>query len=54
MTTVLPDAEERGVQHRSLASFLIFSIPADLRSYLCSIGGHESNATHRFCTLNAL
>ena len=27
--TVLPDAEERGVQHRSLVSFLILLIPAD-------------------------
>ena len=34
--TVLPGTEERGVQHHSLASFLISSIPADLRSYLRS------------------
>ena len=33
-TTVLSGAEERGVQRCSLAPFLIFSIPADLRSYL--------------------
>ena len=34
--TVLPGAEERGVQHHSLGLFLIFSILADLRSYLRS------------------
>ena len=51
--TVLPGAEERGVQHCSLVSFLIFLIPADLRSYLCSTGGHESSAMHKFCTQNA-
>ena len=36
--TVLSGAEERRVQRRSLAPFLIFSIPADLRSYLRSKG----------------
>ena len=36
MHTVLPGAEERGVQHHSLVSFLILLIPADLRSYLRS------------------
>ena len=30
--TVLSDAEERGVQNRSLAPFLVVSISADLRS----------------------
>ena len=34
--TALLCAEERGVQRCSLAPFLIFSIPADLRSYLRS------------------
>ena len=34
--TVLSGAEERGVQHYSLAQFLIFLIPADLRSFLRS------------------
>ena len=34
LPTVLSGAEERGVQRRSLAPFLIFSIPADLRSFL--------------------
>ena len=34
-STVLPGAEGRGVQHHSLG-FLIFSIPADLCSYLWS------------------
>ena len=33
-STVLSGAEERGVQRRSLAPYLIFSIPAELRSYL--------------------
>ena len=32
--TVLPGAEECAVQHHRMGSFLIFSIPADLRSYL--------------------
>ena len=36
LSTVLSGAEERGVQCRSRAPFLIFSIPADLRSYLRS------------------
>ena len=52
--TVLLGAKERGVQPRSLESFLIFLIPADLRSYLRSICGHESSATPKFCTQNAL
>ena len=34
--TVLLGAKERGVERCSLVSFLIFSIPADLRSYLRS------------------
>ena len=48
-TTVLPGAEECGGQHHSMVSFLILLIPADLRSYLRSTGGHES----KFCTQNA-
>ena len=52
-TTVLPGAEERGVQHHSLVSSLILLIPADLRSYLRSTSGHESSAMHKFCTQNA-
>ena len=36
MGTVLSSAEERGVQRCRLAPFLIFLIPADLRSYLRS------------------
>ena len=53
-TTVLLGAEECGVQHRSLASFLIFSIPADLCSYLRSIGSNERSATHKSCIQNAV
>ena len=34
--TVPPGAEERGVQHHSLGSFLIFSFSANLCSYLLS------------------
>ena len=34
--TVLSGAEERGAQRRSLALFLIFSIPANLPSFLRS------------------
>ena len=52
--TVLPGAEEHGVQHCSLALFLIFSISADLRSYLRSIGSHESSVMYKVCTQNAL
>ena len=40
--------EERGVQHRSLVLILILLIPADLRSYLRSTGGHESSAMPKF------
>ena len=53
ISTVLPGTVERGVQHRSLESFLILLIPADLRSYLRSTGGHESSAMHKFCAWNA-
>ena len=50
-STVFLDAKERGVQHCSLASFLIFLIPANSRSYLHSI---RSSETYKFCTQNAL
>ena len=50
MITVLTSAEERGVQHHSLESFFIFSIPVDLRS-ICR---HESSAMHTFCIQNTL
>ena len=54
-STVLPGAEERGagVQHRSLVSYLILLIPADLHSYLRSTSGHESSVMDKFCTQNA-
>ena len=53
-STVLPGAEECGVQHRSLASSLIFLTPAGLHSYLRSIGSQESSAMSKLYTQKAL
>ena len=47
--TVLSGAEERGVQCRSLVPFLIFSIPADFRSYLQANGALLCSTKYMFC-----
>ena len=51
-TSVLSGDEEHGVQRCSLAPFLIFSIPADLHSYLQSNQlasmQHKAQGLHTF------